>query len=170
MNTRQDSNFSSDTNCSQREYLPWDVIFNITKPKFLMASQIRETLLLHILLQDFQPNLLGYRKTMINSVAFDSVWEFRVMCFWLRKCDGHRIWKKVVSHLRPSCAISGLLVMARAGLTDSIWGQMNLDVLYKAAYWLYFYCALKLSFTACRGVTTPTALFPLSYQYSRQCH
>lgn len=73
-----------------------------------MASQIRETFLLHILLQDFQPNLLGYRKTTINSVAFHSVWEFRVMCFRLGKCDGHRICKKVVSHLRPSSAISGL--------------------------------------------------------------
>lgn len=51
--------FQSNTNCPQREYLPWDVVFDITKPKFLMASQIRETLLLHILLQDFQPNLLG---------------------------------------------------------------------------------------------------------------
>lgn len=43
-----------------------------------MASQFREMVLLHILLQDFQPNLLGYRKTAISSVAFDTAWEFIV--------------------------------------------------------------------------------------------
>lgn len=43
-----------------------------------MASQIRETLLLHILLQDFQSNLLGYRKTVISSVAFDSAWSLEL--------------------------------------------------------------------------------------------
>lgn len=43
-----------------------------------MASQIRETFLLHILLQDFQPNLLGYRKTVISSVAFDSAWSLEL--------------------------------------------------------------------------------------------
>lgn len=126
--------FQLNTNCPQREHLPWDVVFDITKPKFLMASQIREMLLLHILLQDFQPNVLGYRKTVTSSVACDSAWGFIVMCFWLRKCDGHRISEKVVSHLRPSSVVSGVTPSHGKSWTNwfNIWGQMNLAMMYNA--------------------------------------
>lgn len=126
--------FQSNSICPQKEYFPWDVVFDITKPKFLMASQIREMLFLYILLQDFQPNLLGYRKTMISWVAFDSACEFRGMYFWFRKCDGHRIRKKVVSHLRHGIAISGLTPSHGKSWTDwfNIWGQMNLGIRYNA--------------------------------------
>lgn len=54
---------------------------DITKPKSLIANQIRELLLLHILLQDLHPNLLGCRKRRIGSVAFDTDSGFTFMCF-----------------------------------------------------------------------------------------
>lgn len=150
--------FWLNTNCPQREYLPWHVVFDITKPKFLIAGQIREMLLLHILLQDFQPSLLGYRKTVISSVAFDTAWEFIAMCFWLRKWDGHRVIKNRVSHLRLSSLfqISVLLpLMAVAELTDSVseikWTSIWHTVL--SSSFLYpLCCALKLFFTACDQV------------------
>lgn len=125
--------FQSNTNCLWRD-LPWDVVFDITKPKFLIATQIREMLLLHVLLQDFQPNFLGYRKTAISSVAFDTAWEFTVMCFWLRTWDGHRVRKKRVSNLRPSNAISDLTPSHGKSWTYwfNIWNQMNLDLMYNA--------------------------------------
>lgn len=157
--------FQSTPNCPQRKYLPWHVVFDITKPKFLMASQIRETFLLHILLQDFQPNLLGYKKTMISSVAFNSAWEFRVMCFWLRKCDGHRISKKVVSHLRPSSATSGLTSSHAKNWTN--WGSDEPwygCTMLSSSLLTLLYCALKLSFTACQGSFAPIALFHISIQ------
>lgn len=110
---------------------------------------------------------------MISSVAFDNAWEFRVMCCWLRKRDGHRISKKVVSHLRPSSSVSGLPPSHGKSWTNwfSIWGQILIWRTVSSSLLTLLCCALKLSLIACHWVIySQCPLFPLSYQYSRQCH
>lgn len=109
------------SNFHQREYLPWDVVFDITRAKFLMASQIREILLLHILLQDFQSNLLGYRKTVISSVAFDSAWSLELCVSGLGNMMDTESARRWYLTWDPAVLFQvSLLVTARGELTDSI--------------------------------------------------
>lgn len=123
--------FWSNTNCPQREYLPWHVVFDITKPKFLIATQIREMLLLHILLQDFQPNLLGYRKTVISSVAFDTAWSLDLHASGLGWTQSR---KEQGISFETQQSISDLNPIASHGNSwtywFSIWNQMNLYMTY----------------------------------------
>lgn len=157
MNTKQDSNFSQ-TQFAPRENTYLEMLYlTLPSPNFSWPVKSGKC-------SFFQPNLPCYRKTMISSVAFDSAWKFRVMCFWLRKCDGHRISKKVVSHLRYGSAISGLTPSHGKSWTNwlNIWGQVNLDMMYNAVKQLNDFalvCSYTLLYSLPQGHLLPLPSF-----------